>query len=152
MTRATRVSCVDSIVKMALPDPKTTPGELGTHTGTSAVIWWRNSALHWQLRRIQTGLENRSALTGTQECKKGGNCDNTRKTVWHQYGHLGTTDGTVFWAFLGKHRLGKPVHGGFSRGRWMTCALKNYPWSGRRLRVPALSDNSLVQLTSLANA
>ena len=71
MTRATRVSCVDSIVKMALPDPKTTPGELGTHTGTSAVIWWRNSALHWQLRQIQTGLENRSALTGTQECKKG---------------------------------------------------------------------------------
>ena len=65
MTRTTRVSCVDSIVKMALPDPKTTPGELGTHTGTSAVIWWRNSALHWQLRRIQTGLENRSALTGT---------------------------------------------------------------------------------------
>ena len=66
MTRATRVSCVDSIVKMALPDPKTTPGELGTHTGTSAVIWWRNSSLHWQLRRIQTGLENRSTLTGTQ--------------------------------------------------------------------------------------
>ena len=44
--------------------------------------------------------------------QKGENCDNTRKTEWHQYGHLGTTDGTVFRAFLGQHRLEKPVHGG----------------------------------------
>ena len=27
--------------------------------------------------------------------QKGENCDNTRKTEWHQYGHLGTPDGTV---------------------------------------------------------
>jgi hypothetical protein len=33
--------------------------------------------------------------------RKGENCDNTRKTEWHQYGHLGTTDGTVFRACSG---------------------------------------------------
>ena len=48
--------------------------------------------------------------------QKGENCDNTRKTEWHQSGYLGTTDGTVFRAFLGKHRLEKPVHGGVGRG------------------------------------
>ena len=47
--------------------------------------------------------------------QKGENCDNTRKTEWHQYGHLGTTDGTVFRAFLGQHRLEKPVLGGVGR-------------------------------------
>jgi hypothetical protein len=33
--------------------------------------------------------------------QKGENCDSMRKTEWHQYGHLGTTDGTVFRAFSG---------------------------------------------------
>jgi hypothetical protein len=48
--------------------------------------------------------------------QKGENCDNTRKTEWHQYGHLGTTDGTVFSGrFWGRHRLEKPVHGSFAR-------------------------------------
>ena len=49
--------------------------------------------------------------------QKGETCDNTRKTEWHQSGHLGTTDGTVFRPILGKHRLEKPVHGGVRQRR-----------------------------------
>jgi hypothetical protein len=37
----------------------------------------------------------------------------TRQTVRHQYGHLGTTDGTVFRAFLGQHRFENDAQGYF---------------------------------------
>jgi len=42
------------------------------------------------------------ALSLASRSAKRENCDNTRKTDWHQYGHFGTTDGTVFRAFLGE--------------------------------------------------
>jgi hypothetical protein len=64
---------------------------------------------------------------------KGENCDNTRKTEWHQSGHLGTTDGTVFRAFSGSTGWRNRCMVGSSRGRWLTCALVNYPWPRRRL-------------------
>ena len=57
--------------------------------------------------------------------QKGENCDNTRKTEWHQYGHLGTTDGTVFRAVLEKHWLGKPVLGGPG---WCGWVLLGFLW------------------------
>jgi hypothetical protein len=46
--------------------------------------------------------------------QKGENCDNTRKTEWHQYGHFGTTDGTVFRVFLGEATVGET-------GAWQFC-------------------------------
>jgi len=39
---------------------------VGTAGGTSTTVCACNSCLGLQLRQIQTGLENRSALTGTQ--------------------------------------------------------------------------------------
>ena len=51
--------------------------------------------------------------------QKGENCDNTRKTEWHQSGHLGTTDGTDFPAhfscLITAHRSRKPVCCGDSK-------------------------------------
>jgi hypothetical protein len=47
------------------------------------------------------------ALSLASRSAKRENCDNTRKTDWHQYGHFGTTDGTVFRVFLGEATVGE---------------------------------------------
>jgi hypothetical protein len=55
------------------------------------------------------------------------NCDNTRQAEWHQYGYLGTTDGTFFRRFLAEVR---------AAAGWETSAPGGVTHSGRTVTRP----------------
>ena len=71
--------------------------------------------------------------------QKGENCDKTRKTEWHQDGHLGTRTAPFFRAILWQHRIEKLVHAGTGRIGGLTSGSENRSWLRRLIRVSGLA-------------